>query len=115
MNNNIGDVIEGVVCGIESYGIFVQFENEYRGLVHISEISNHFVKSVSDYVEMGDKLSCTILEIDHKAKKVKCSIKNSELILEKEKEMNHGFRPLKEKQNDWIEAKIAEMNKNSYE
>ena len=37
---NVGDVVTGCVTGIERYGIFVNLDNYYSGLVHISEISN---------------------------------------------------------------------------
>ena len=34
----VGNVVEGVVTGIENYGIFVKLSNEYYGLIHISQI-----------------------------------------------------------------------------
>lgn len=39
-----GEIIKGTVTGIEKYGIFVNLDNYYTGLIHISEISNFFVK-----------------------------------------------------------------------
>ena len=34
----VGDIIKGQVTGIESYGIFINVNSEYNGLIHISEI-----------------------------------------------------------------------------
>ena len=34
-----GDIVKGVVSGIEPYGIFVKVDSDYSGLIHISEIS----------------------------------------------------------------------------
>ena len=40
----VGSVVLGEVTGIESYGIFVKLNNGYSGLIHISEITEKFVK-----------------------------------------------------------------------
>ena len=54
-------IVEGVVTGIEDYGIFVNIDNEYTGLIHISEISDDFVRNINDYVNKGDILiNCKI-------------------------------------------------------
>ena len=39
-NYKIGDIVEGTVTGIERYGIFLSFNNNKTGLIHISEISD---------------------------------------------------------------------------
>ena len=44
MDFNLGDIIEVTVTGIENYGIFVSVNDEYTGLIHISEIDNNFVE-----------------------------------------------------------------------
>ena len=38
-----GNIVKATVTGIESYGVFVSFDEYYTGLIHISEISNNFV------------------------------------------------------------------------
>ena len=43
-----GDIITGKVTGFEKYGIFLAFENGYTGLIHISELSENFVKDVTE-------------------------------------------------------------------
>ena len=47
-NFKIGNTIEAIVTGIEKYGIFIAFD-DYVGLIHISELSDHFVSDVSLY------------------------------------------------------------------
>ena len=42
----IGDIVKGKVTGIENYGIFLLMEDGYTGLIHISEISEKFVRNV---------------------------------------------------------------------
>ena len=43
-----GKIVTGHVTGIEKYGIFVNLDEFYSGLIHISEISDGFVKDIND-------------------------------------------------------------------
>jgi len=43
---NVGDVVEGKVTGVENYGIFLLINDEITGLIHISELSDSFVRDV---------------------------------------------------------------------
>ena len=56
-----GDIVKGVVSGIESYGVFVKIDEDYSGLIHISEISNRFVRNISDYVKQNEIINVKIL------------------------------------------------------
>ena len=47
MHYLVGQVIEGVVTGIQPYGAFVYLDSETKGLIHISEISQGYVKDLS--------------------------------------------------------------------
>ena len=75
---NVGDVVTGCVTGIERYGIFVNLDNYYSGLVHISEISNSFVKNINDYVNVGENIRVKVLDVDKQQCHLKLSIKNLE-------------------------------------
>ena len=70
------EVVIGYVTGIEKYGIFVNLDEYYNGLIHISEISPNFVRNVNDYVNIGETIKMRILSVDEKNHKVKLSIKN---------------------------------------
>ncbi|MBO6108049.1 MAG: S1 RNA-binding domain-containing protein [Eubacterium sp.] len=59
-----GYVTEGEVVRIEPYGCFVEFGDGLTGLVHISEISNKFLKSPKEVVKYGDKVTVKILSIE---------------------------------------------------
>lgn len=107
-----GDIVTGKVTGFENYGIFVTFENEYSGLIHISELSENFVKDVHDYAEMGETIPCRVLECNNETKKLKCSIKNTEFGQQKDSLIDHGFMPLKKQLPIWMEEKLREMNQN---
>lgn len=60
----IGMSVYGQVTGIRPYGAFVSFENGFVGLIHISEISNGFVRDISSYIKIGDFVICKIIDID---------------------------------------------------
>lgn len=104
-----GDTVIGIVTGFEKYGIFLAFEDGYSGLIHISEVSNHFVRNVMDYAELGDEIPCVILECDDELKKIKCSIKDTDYAKEKEGSINHGFALLKKQLPIWMEEKLNDI------
>ncbi|QGH34253.1 general stress protein 13 [Gracilibacillus salitolerans] len=106
----IGDVVEGVITGVQPYGAFVSIDEEVQGLVHISEVTNGFVKDINDHVKEGDKVTVKIIEVDESENKYALSIRalqperqadrNTNPISEKEGE--HGFNTLKDKLKEWI-------------
>lgn len=114
----IGGIEKAVVTGIEPYGIFVELEEGYTGLIHISEISNGFVRNVGDFVKLGDKIYVKVISVDERSKKLKLSIKefdyknNNERRREKIVETENGFKPLEENLNIWIEEKLKEIEQN---
>lgn len=98
------DIVKGKVTGIENYGIFLSLEDDYIGLIHISEISDKFVKNIFDYVQLNETISCKVLEADESSKRLKLSIKNFDYRIEDKKkwEDENGFSPLREKLPEWI-------------
>ena len=72
----VGDIITGIVTGIKPYGSFVHVDEEYTGLVHISEISDGFVRNVEDFMKMNESVQLKILEIDEGNRHMKLSLKS---------------------------------------
>lgn len=110
----IGNIVKGQVTGIEKYGIFVSLEDNYSGLIHISEVSNDFVKDINEYIKIGETIYCEILDVDKVNNKLKLSIKNinyKETIDDNIKESRLGFLPLKNNLDRWIKDKISEIEK----
>lgn len=111
----IGDIIKGNVTGIEKYGIFINIDSNYNGLIHISEISNLFVRNVNDYVQIGETIYCKILDIDEENMQIKLTIKDIDYKLKRKmpkvKESKTGFEPLKESLNIWINDTLKEYEK----
>ncbi len=110
-----GSIIEGSVTGIENYGVFVNLDDYYSGLIHISEISHGFVKDVSNYVNLGDTIRVKVVEVDDNSCHVKLSIKDIDYRKAKPKrkkieEVGSGFEILRNNLDDWINTKIEEYN-----
>ena len=109
------EILTGVVTGIKPYGIFISIDKDskYNGLIHISEMSNEFVKNVSDYVYVGEKIRFKVIKVDHKNHQVKLSIKDIQYKYsdnDKIIETIHGFETLRNKLPEWIESKIKELD-----
>ncbi len=98
------DVIKGKVTGIEKYGFFLLLDDDYTGLVHISEISDKFVKNVFDYVQLDEVIYAKVLEADEDNKKVKLTIKNFDYRIgdKKDLEDKNGFSLLRKQLPVWI-------------
>ncbi|HJM61657.1 MAG TPA: polyribonucleotide nucleotidyltransferase [Alphaproteobacteria bacterium] len=70
----IGEIYDGTVVKVVDFGAFVNFIGTRDGLVHISELAPHRVKSVTDVVNEGDKVKVKVLAVDDRGK-VRLSIK----------------------------------------
>jgi uncharacterized protein len=70
-----GMVLEGVVTNVTKFGAFVDVGVHQDGLVHISELSNRFIKEPSEAVKTGQIVKVKVLSVDLKAKRIALSIK----------------------------------------
>ena len=106
----VGNIVKGEVTGIESYGIFIKINDEYKGLIHISEITNNFVKDINDYVEIGEMIYAKIIYVDNENKNLRLSIKGLNYKVDnknqKVKESIRGFSPLQENLSKWTEETL---------
>ncbi|MGI6262241.1 MAG: S1 RNA-binding domain-containing protein [Succiniclasticum sp.] len=73
----VGSVVEGEVTGITNFGAFLQLPEGKVGLVHISEVSNVYVKDVHDFLKEHQKVKVKVLSIDPNGK-IGLSIKRLE-------------------------------------
>ncbi len=73
-----GMILNGTVRNITDFGAFVDVGVKHDGLVHISELSDKFVKKPSDVVSIGDIVKVKVIGIDKERQKVKLSMKGIE-------------------------------------
>lgn len=112
-----GQVVTGCVTGVENYGIFVSLDDYYSGLIHISEISDFFVKNPNDYVHVGETIRAIVIDdSDSDSFHVKLSIKNLDYKFSKRKykkiiETSSGFSSLHTYLPIWISKKKDEIQR----
>jgi len=112
-----GRIVSGTVTGIEKYGIFVSLDEFYNGLIHISEVSNEFVKNIYDVVNIGEVICAKVIDVDDDIFHVKLSIRDVDYRATRRKrqkivETPKGFQPLSDSLDMWIEKKLKEIKKN---
>lgn len=77
MSLKAGEIVEGVVKTITNFGAFIDLGNGVTGLVHISEVSDGYVKDVSEFLEQNQKVKVKVLAVDEANKKITLSIKKA--------------------------------------
>ncbi|HBR14772.1 MAG TPA: polyribonucleotide nucleotidyltransferase [Candidatus Omnitrophica bacterium] len=73
----VGKIYDAVVARITNFGVFCEFLPGKQGLVHVSELSNKFVKDVNTVVKVGDTFKVKLIEIDQ-MKRINLSKKQAE-------------------------------------
>ena len=111
-----GEIVVGCVTGIEKYGIFVNLDEYYSGLIHISEISDSYVRDINDYVKIGETIRVKVLEENEQQHQAKLSIKDIDYRIDKRnsekiKETESGFQNLRIMLDKWIAEKEEEFSK----
>lgn len=61
----VGDVVDGEVSALTSFGAFVKFGEGLEGLVHISEIAWQRIDHPKDVIKVGDQIKAQIIQLDH--------------------------------------------------
>ena len=112
---NVGNIVKGQITGVTPYGEFVSLEDDYSGLVHISEVSDKFVKDLPMLFNIGDIINVKILEIDEDKREVKLSIKKIDYKVEESlsriPETGSGFGLLEKNLGKWTASKLKEITK----
>ena len=115
----VGDIIDVTITGIQPYGAFALLPDHTSGLIHISEISDRYVKNIEYYIKKGEHVKVKVIDIDENTHQSKLSLKAVTRYKRKNKrgyrnqrkpivETPKGFTPLQEMLPIWIEAKIKE-------
>lgn len=82
MSLQVGSVVEGVVVSIAKFGAFVQLPEGKTGLVHISEIAEHYVEDIKQYLKENDRIKVKIISIDDRGK-ISLSLRQAGIQLKK--------------------------------
>lgn len=76
-------IVKAKITDIVAFGAFCTVEDSgktYKGLIHISEIANDFVRDIHDFIESGQEVDALVLAVDEAKGQLKLSLKkvNSE-------------------------------------
>ena len=125
MEYKVGDIIIGKVNQVRPYALFLTFENGQNGLLHISELTDSYVRDIEKFGTVGDELKVKILSIDPANGFLRVSYK---AVPDDEKYNSHSdsihhstqfdeadFKDLEAKLPEWIEAtlEIAKEDKDN--
>lgn len=75
----IGMKLEGVITNVTHFGAFVDIGVHQDGLVHISQLADHFVKDPTQEVAVGDIVQVAVMEVDEQRKRISLSRKKEDL------------------------------------
>ena len=120
MKYQVGQLIIGKVYNVKPYALFMSFEDGVTGLLHISEISDSFVRDIEKYGSIGDEIKVKILSIDKENGFLRVSYKQ---VPPEEAYSSHvnqrrlptvteeEFQPLKDKLDGWINDAYQKIGK----
>ena len=120
MNYQVGQLVIGKVYNVKPYALFMSFEDGVTGLLHISEISDSFVRDIEKYGSVGDEIKVKILTIDKENGFLRVSYKQ---VPPEEAYSSHinqrrlptvteeEFQPLKDKLDGWINDAYQKIGK----
>ncbi len=71
----VGMVLPGIVTNITNFGAFVDIGVHQDGLVHISQLANHFIKDPNEAVHLHQHVRVKVIEVDYRRNRISLSIK----------------------------------------
>ncbi|MCF0110805.1 MAG: S1 RNA-binding domain-containing protein [Erysipelotrichaceae bacterium] len=121
MSYQVGQIVYGTVTGIQPYGAFIHVDEHTNGLLHISEISEDFVRDVHYFVKIGEEVQVKIVDIDETTGQLRLSLKALRKSTvrkdRKHQRKDHlppmviGFRSLESHMEGWIAEKYHPESK----
>lgn len=107
-----GDIVYGIITNIVSYGAFVSVE-DYMGLIHISELSDGFVRDIHEYIKIGEKVRLKVIDVDEEQKKLKLSFKALNKVRGVKGDIPKytiGFKSLRDRMATFIQEQKKQMS-----
>jgi len=71
----VNERVEGIITKITNFGIFVEFDKDLDGLIHISELSEEPVTNLEEKFSIGDKVKAKVVKVDNETRKIGLSMK----------------------------------------
>ena len=113
MQYRTGSIVKGKVSGIQAYGAFVVLDDGTVGLIHISEISDNFVKDIANFVSLNEVVEVKVIDVDRSNNQLRLSLKALRAPsrrknmykkpLRKLPDNKIGFKSIEEKLEHWVQ------------
>jgi small subunit ribosomal protein S1 len=91
----VGDVVQGKVTKLASFGAFIGLQHDIDGLVHISQVSEERVDKIKNVLKAGQDVTARVIKIDKGERRIGLSIKAASYTEEQLKEEQKLFDALK--------------------
>ena len=121
MKHEIGELLIGKVESVKPYALFLTFSDGEKGLLHISEISDSYIRDIERFGTVGDEIKVKILAIDNHNGFMRVSLKQ---VPENERYSTHSnekrhipdisenaFKDLKEHLDGWIKETLEKARR----
>ena len=95
-----GMKLPGIVTNITAFGVFVDIGVHQDGLIHISELSNRFVKNPGEVVKVHQKVMVTVLDVDLARRRISLSMKDGQGVQKKEIRQEERPKPDKKQKRE---------------
>ena len=122
MGYEVGELVLGTVNQVRPYALFMSFDDGSKGLLHISEISDEYVRDIEMYGVVGDVIKVKVIEVDPFNGFLRVSYKQ---VPAEERYSTHNseikqapafdkadFSSLEAKLPEWIENTLKKARKN---
>ena len=116
MQYEVGQLIIGTVTNVKPYAVFMQFEDGIEGLLHISEISDSYIRDIEKYASKGDQIKVQVVSIDGSNGFLRVSLKKVPHEDAYSTHVNNGrvslksdeadFKPLADHLDEWIKTTL---------
>ena len=119
----IGQLVIGKVTSVRPYAVFMSFSDNRSGLLHISEISDSYIRDIEKFASVGDEIKVKIIDVDKANGFLRVSLKKvdeKDFYSTHENVSRHNiiasedeFKTLKEKLPEWISDALKEDEENN--
>ena len=72
----IGNIVNGIINNVTKFGAFVDIGLKHSGLIHISQITNRFIKDPAEILSVNDHVTVKVIDIDLKKNRISLSMKD---------------------------------------
>ena len=125
MKYEVGQLIIGTVAKVKPFALFMEFDGGVQGLLHISEISDSYIRDIEKYGRVGDRMKVKVVSVDESNGFLRVSLKqvpSEEAFSTHDNNVRsvpqageNDFKPLASRLHKWIEQTLQEAEKEKEE